>query len=51
MLIISRGDKAVRTLPGAEKAALEVCTELASYRKFQLQGRLAGYVLKTRFLS
>ncbi|KAF8529912.1 hypothetical protein JB92DRAFT_3106604 [Gautieria morchelliformis] len=26
-----RGDKAVRTLPGAEKAALEVCTELASY--------------------
>jgi len=26
-----RGSKAVCTLPGAEKAALEVCTELASY--------------------
>lgn len=29
---IFRGDKVVRTLPGAERAALEVCTELASYR-------------------
>lgn len=26
----------MRTLPGAEKAALEVCTELASYRKCQI---------------
>ncbi|KAF8588266.1 hypothetical protein K439DRAFT_1645571 [Ramaria rubella] len=25
------GEKAIRTLPGAEKAALEVCTELVSY--------------------
>ncbi|KAF8591105.1 hypothetical protein K439DRAFT_1381062 [Ramaria rubella] len=29
--VASRGDKVVRTLPGAENAALEVCTELASY--------------------
>ncbi|GJJ08284.1 hypothetical protein Clacol_002494 [Clathrus columnatus] len=27
----TRGDKVVRTLPGAERATLEVCTELASY--------------------
>ncbi|KAF8529810.1 hypothetical protein JB92DRAFT_2695822 [Gautieria morchelliformis] len=29
--VASRGDRVVRTLPGAERAALEVCTELASY--------------------
>lgn len=28
---LERGSKLIRTLPGAEKAALEVCTELASY--------------------
>ncbi|KAF8525830.1 hypothetical protein BU17DRAFT_41493 [Hysterangium stoloniferum] len=29
--VASRGDKVVRTLPGAEQAALEACTELSAY--------------------
>ncbi|KIJ52601.1 hypothetical protein M422DRAFT_65033 [Sphaerobolus stellatus SS14] len=29
--VASRGDKVVQTLPGADRAALEACTELASY--------------------